>query len=51
MMLLELESVMDGQRTAKQAEYGIARHLDLLIAIMGEARILRATSRPSLVAT
>tara|TARA_R110002073_G_scaffold302592_1_gene470332 strand:- start:725 stop:1039 length:315 start_codon:yes stop_codon:yes gene_type:complete len=51
MMLLDLESVMDGQRTAKQAEYGIARHLDLLIAIMGEARILRATSRPSVVAT
>ncbi len=44
--LLDLESAMNAQCVAKQAEYGIARHLDLLIALMGEARIVRATSRP-----
>jgi len=41
--LLELEAVVDGQRLAKRAEYSVARHIEILVALMCEARILKAS--------
>jgi hypothetical protein len=48
--LIEVEAVLNEKRIAEQADYSIARHIDVLIAIMGEARLLRATIRPKAVA-
>lgn len=47
MRLMELERVLDDQRRADDAGYSITRHLDLLIAMMGEARLLQACRAPS----
>ena len=41
--LMELESVVDEQRTSKRAEYSVARHVELIVALMCEARILKAS--------
>lgn len=46
--LLEIEVEMDDKRQAKAADYSCARHVEVLIALMGEARVLRATT-PTLV--
>ena len=46
--LLEIEREMNTIRIAKSGNYSIARHVEVLIAIMGEARHLRATT-PRLV--
>ncbi|WP_420858840.1 DUF6477 family protein [Marivivens marinus] len=43
--LLELERDLDTKRREDRADYSIARHVEVLIAIMGEARILRAVTR------
>jgi len=43
MRLREIELDMNAQRIASDTGYSIARHIDVLIAIMAEARILRAT--------
>ena len=43
--LLELEEVLDAKRVAGAADYAIARHVEVLIALMGETRLLRQ-SRP-----
>ena len=40
--LIEAEAVLEDQRRASDAAYSLLRHLDLLIALMGEARNLRA---------
>ncbi len=45
--LLELEAIINDERTTKQATYSIARHVDILIAIIAEAETMRATSRPT----
>ena len=42
MHLMELESDMNAQRLAEESSYGLLRHIDVLIAIVGESRILRA---------
>lgn len=42
--LLELEASLEDRRSAKAADYSIARHLDVLIALLGEARVLKATA-------
>ena len=47
MRLLDVEAEMNELRTADRAEYSFANHIDLLIAIMGEARLLRGTTRPT----
>jgi len=39
--LLDIESALDDQRRCDDAGYSPARHVDVLIAIMGEARLLR----------
>lgn len=41
--LVEIESGVDEQRRERNAGYSSIRHVDLLIAMMGEARIVRAT--------
>lgn len=41
--LMELETALDGLRIAKRAEYSVARHVELIVALMCEARILKAS--------
>ncbi len=42
--LLELEALANEQRLAKRAEYSVARHVELLVALMCEARIMKASN-------
>jgi len=42
--LMEHEAVTNTQRTEKRAEYSVARHVELLVALMCEARILKASN-------
>ena len=42
MKLMEIESDINEQRTSGDAGYNLIRHVDVLIAMLGEARILRA---------
>lgn len=42
MRLMELEAELNTARLAESAAYSVARHVDVLIALMGEARLLRA---------
>jgi hypothetical protein len=41
--LMELEGDLNAQRTQKDASYSLIKHVDVLIAMVGEARILRAS--------
>ena len=41
--LLELEAMAEEQRTTDRAEYSVARHVELIVALMCEARILKAS--------
>ena len=41
MLLLELEAELDTARCSKSPDYAVSRHVDVLIALMGEARALR----------
>lgn len=45
--LLEIESMLNTARKEKQATYSVARHVDVMIALMAEAATLVATSRPT----
>lgn len=40
--LIEMESTFEEMRRAGDTGYSLTRHLDILIAIMGEAQLLRA---------
>lgn len=42
--LLDLEADLNSQRIGQTAEYRPARHVEVLIAILGEARLMRATA-------
>jgi hypothetical protein len=44
MRLVEIEHDLEVQRTLTDACYNVVRHVDVLIAIVGEARALRATT-------
>jgi hypothetical protein len=44
MQLLDLEQVINDRRIAKTGDYSPARHVDILIAISAEARLLAATT-------
>lgn len=48
MQLLDLEAEAERARKTKDGNYRVAAHVALLIAISGEARLLRAT-RPRLM--
>lgn len=43
MRLIEVERGLNDQRRADDAGYSLPRHVDVLIAMMGEAQLLRAT--------
>ena len=43
--LMELEAIANEQRIEKRAEYSVARHVELLVALMCEARILKASGK------
>lgn len=45
--LLDIEAVLEERRLGQTADYSVARHVELLIALMGEARLLRALTRPA----
>ncbi|KIN65159.1 hypothetical protein Z946_4059 [Sulfitobacter noctilucicola] len=47
MKLMEMEAAMEEQRTQSDASYSLIRHLDALIALVGEARELKATQTPA----
>ncbi|MBZ8119417.1 hypothetical protein KUD11_12270 [Roseovarius sp. LXJ103] len=40
--LVDMEAALEDQRRIKGAGYSVSRHVNVLIAMMGEARILRA---------
>lgn len=44
--LVEIESGLNDQRRERDAGYSPVKHVDLLIAMMAEARILRTTHHP-----
>lgn len=46
-LLLAAEAEAEAQRVAGGAAYSAARHVELLIAVMGEARMLAAASAPA----
>ncbi|VAV90115.1 FIG01023066: hypothetical protein [hydrothermal vent metagenome] len=43
MRLIEIESEVNTQRKNENASYSASYHVDLLIAMMGEAQLLRAS--------
>lgn len=45
--LLDLEADLEDQRVERAAEYSVARHVEVIIALMAEARLLRAIVRPT----
>ncbi len=45
MRLLDIESAMDERRKSRSGTYSPALHVDVLIAITVEARLMRATTR------
>lgn len=40
--LIEIEGELNDQRVSGNTSYSLVRHVDLLIAMLGEARVLRA---------
>ena len=45
--LLEIEHMLNTAREKKQATYSVARHVDVMIALMAEAQTLADTARPT----
>ncbi|WP_380991475.1 DUF6477 family protein [Sedimentitalea sp. HM32M-2] len=43
MRLMEIERTLDDQRREDDAGYSLPRHVDVLIAMMGEAQLMRAS--------
>ncbi|MEM9637011.1 MAG: DUF6477 family protein [Pseudomonadota bacterium] len=43
MRLIEIEADLNTQRTGGDTSYSLIRHVDVLIAMLGEARVLRAS--------
>ena len=41
--LMEIEAELNTQRKASDAGYSLIRHVDVLIAMVGEARVLKAS--------
>lgn len=42
MQLMTMESEVDERRRTGDAGYSVSRHVELLVAMMGEARVLRS---------
>lgn len=45
--LIQGEAELEARRLAGDAGYSVARHVEVLIALMAEARLLEAETRPS----
>ncbi|MEP5731875.1 MAG: DUF6477 family protein [Sulfitobacter sp.] len=45
--LMEMEAVLEDQRTSSDSSYSLIRHLDILIAMVAEARIFKSTQSSS----
>lgn len=45
--LLDIEAELNDSRLARAADYSAGRHVEVLIAMMAEARLLRALTRPA----
>lgn len=45
--LMDIEAALEEQRTQSDASYSLIRHLDVLIAMVAEARILRRAQAPA----
>lgn len=43
--LLETEQELDEARIERRATYSVARHVEVLVAIMAEAQVLQASTR------
>lgn len=41
--LLDMEGICNDQRQTENAQYSVVRHVELLIALIGEAQIYRAS--------
>lgn len=41
--LIEIEADLNTQRTSGDTSYSLIKHVDVLIAMLGEARVLRAS--------
>ncbi|MBU2962268.1 hypothetical protein KO516_15880 [Citreicella sp. C3M06] len=41
MRLIEIEASLDASRRASDASYSVARHVEVLAAMLGEARLMR----------
>ena len=41
--LLEIEDDLNTQRKSSESAYSVTRHIEVMIAIVGEARLLRAS--------
>ena len=44
MKLMELEAVINAHRIAKRAEYTVAHHVEILVALMCEANTLKSAN-------
>jgi hypothetical protein len=43
MRLMEMEATLNDQRVGGDSSYSLVKHVDVLIAMVGEARVLRAS--------
>ena len=48
--LIEIEAEINAQRKMADAGYNLIRHVEVLIALMGEARVLRRNAFPAVLA-
>ena len=48
--LFDIEAGLNQSRLARTADYSVGRHVEVLIALLGEARLIRASTRPPGVA-
>lgn len=48
MRLMDLEREVNAQRKEEEAAYSLVRHLDLLIALLGEAQLYQASRASAL---
>ena len=44
--LLDVEAGLEGQRLSQASDYSPARHVSVLTALLGEARLIRLARRP-----
>ncbi|MGY9047548.1 hypothetical protein P775_19550 [Puniceibacterium antarcticum] len=48
--LITIEEGLEQQRSASAAGYSLSRHIEVLVAMMGEAQLLRASGPITLIA-